>query len=219
MPKRRYKKRTYNKKTYKVTPSTSIGPLRTVQRAKFIYQDNIVLNPGIGTFDQHVFSANGLFDPNVTGIGHQPRGFDELMQMYDHYLVTSCKMTIWINSSENGGNGNLLMVLSVRDNVSAITSQPDVLEYRYIKVAQTDSVSKQGGFLTITCRPGKFLGFTNMRNEKDLQGNVGANPTEGAFIYIHCGAVDGANDPGNVQAQVRIEYETLLMEPKKLLSS
>lgn len=33
------------------------------------------------------FSANNLRDPNITGVGHQPRGFDEYMNLYGSYTV------------------------------------------------------------------------------------------------------------------------------------
>jgi len=33
------------------------------------------------------FSANNLRDPNVSGVGHQPRGFDEYMNLYASYTV------------------------------------------------------------------------------------------------------------------------------------
>ena len=35
----------------------------------------------------HVFSANNMRDPDVSGGGHQPRGFDEFMARYGSYTV------------------------------------------------------------------------------------------------------------------------------------
>jgi len=33
------------------------------------------------------FGLNCMFDPNLTGVGHQPMGFDELMALYRRYRV------------------------------------------------------------------------------------------------------------------------------------
>ena len=37
---------------------------------------------------------NSLFDPNRTGTGHQPYGFDQLSTFYNRYYVTGSKMTV-----------------------------------------------------------------------------------------------------------------------------
>jgi hypothetical protein len=41
---------------------------------------------GPGTFT-YQFSLNSLFDPNTTGTGHQPRGFDQIKTLYNRYRV------------------------------------------------------------------------------------------------------------------------------------
>lgn len=214
--KRKYKRK---RKTYKPSPSTVMGPLRNVQKAKFIYQDSFTVNPGIALMSQQVFAANGLFDPSITSVGTQPRGFDQLMTMYDHYLVTKAKMQVWVNCSEGGANGALLTVLSVRDQPGTIVSYKDVLEYRYIKVMSANFLTKQGGTVTIECNPNRFLGYNNPRNEKELQGNIAANPVEQAYFHVHTGTIDEGNDLGPIHYQVRIEYEAILLEPKKLTAS
>ena len=39
------------------------------------------------------FNLNNLYDPNETGAGHQPLGFDELMSIYEKYTVVGAKIT------------------------------------------------------------------------------------------------------------------------------
>jgi hypothetical protein len=36
---------------------------------------------------QQAWRLNSLFDPNLTGTGHQPYGFDQLAALYQRYLV------------------------------------------------------------------------------------------------------------------------------------
>ena len=62
-------------------------------KTKLRYVEYFTLNPAAaGLPATHVFSANGLYDPNITGVGHQPRGFDQLMALYDHYYVSRSKI-------------------------------------------------------------------------------------------------------------------------------
>lgn len=42
----------------------------------------------------HDFAANGMYDPDITGVGHQPMGFDQLAAIYQRYRVNACKITV-----------------------------------------------------------------------------------------------------------------------------
>ena len=39
-------------------------------------------------------NLNSLFDPNESGVGHQPMGFDQLMSIYEKYTVVAAKITV-----------------------------------------------------------------------------------------------------------------------------
>ena len=43
---------------------------------------------------ENQFVANGAFDPNLTGVGHQPRGFDQFMAGYETFTVTGSKISV-----------------------------------------------------------------------------------------------------------------------------
>jgi len=66
------------------------------KKVKLIYSEQTDLAVGAGdTYNSFKINLNSLFDPNATiGLGHQPRGFDQLAALYNKYVVTSCRIEI-----------------------------------------------------------------------------------------------------------------------------
>jgi len=71
------------------------GPFPNKYRCFMRYSEDIDITVTTG-HGEHLMSANGMFDPNITGTGHQPLYFDQLAAIYDHYTVlnSTCKFTI-----------------------------------------------------------------------------------------------------------------------------
>lgn len=60
---------------------------------KFRYAQTVAFNSGgTGAPGFYVLSGNSLFDPDVSGTGHQPMGFDQWTAFYAQYLVMGCKV-------------------------------------------------------------------------------------------------------------------------------
>lgn len=53
-----------------------------------------ILNEGAIAEATHIFSMNSLFDPDVTGIGSQPMGFDQWKNFYTHYQVLGSSIKV-----------------------------------------------------------------------------------------------------------------------------
>lgn len=90
---RRTTRRRKNRDTL-VNPSRSLLPNRF--HTKLVYSDFFTqTTPGSGLIAWKQFAMNGLFDPDITGFGHQPMGFDQLCPtLYQSYVVTGCKMIL-----------------------------------------------------------------------------------------------------------------------------
>ena len=61
--------------------------------------------------------------------------------------------------------------------------------------------------------PNKFLGRSKPMADPHLKFSTISNPTEGAFWHVFA-AGGYAEDPGNYNINVLIEYEVILVEPK-----
>lgn len=212
------RKRTYRKKRQyrRKGPSTVMGPLSNRLKTTMIYHDSFTLDVGAaGTPAIYQFTANGLYDPNITGVGHQPRGFDQLTPLYDHYVVIGCKLTVTAQNTDTG-NANILAML-VKDNTTALLSDNDILENRYVKYT---TLAPEGSgpntkSMTIKVNPNKFLGRSKPLADSELKGSSSANPFEQCFIQLYAIPMPGAFDTNRLYCRVRIEYTALWIEPKQ----
>lgn len=58
------------------------------------YCDAIDFTPNSNTVQVKSFLANGLYDPDTAVGGHQPRGFDEFMEVYKKFTVKSSTVSV-----------------------------------------------------------------------------------------------------------------------------
>ena len=181
------------------------------------YADSVTLNPGIsGIPATVVLRANGMFDPDAGIGGHQPKGFDQLMAMYEHYHVDECLLEVWADAQDL--TTSQLITLSVNRSPSPIVTRNDVLENR---MASTYALAaSQGGpaatYQRISVNPDKFLG---MKSKDDTTwGSDTANPFQ--QVYFHATAMPvRETDSGEVYLTFKLTYKCTLREPKSVISS
>lgn len=214
--KRKYtRKRTYKRRYKKKSPSSAMGPLANTLKANLIYSERFTLNPGVGgIIATQVFSANGVFDPNISGTGHQPRGFDQLMTLYDHVIVIGAKITLQVQNTDGIEAANV--VLTLRDNDSVDIAPDNIMEYRFIKNKIFGPLGSGGnvGTVQLACNPNRFLGRSKPLSDPQLKNSVAANPTEGAFFHVSVFPSSSA-DMGDIDIYARIEYTCICVEPRQ----
>ncbi len=199
----RRKKRYFRKKKY--SPQRSL--LGNRQKITHRYFEQVAIDPGAGVTTGHVFTANGLFDPNITGTGSQPRGFDQIVAMFDHYTVIAARCTAVFTSPTSG----ILIGIAQRDNNTVPTAAIAYIEGRNVNwkaMGSLESTATIKSNMSIK----NFLGRPNVLSEDDLRGSSTANPAEQAYFHVFVGSTL-SNDPGSVTVQVLIEYVTIWTEP------
>jgi len=79
----------------KISFSTIRGVSLVPDQMRVVLKYNQVITmvnvAGIGT---HVFRLNSLFDPDLTGTGHQPLGFDQWATLYGEYQVMGSRIKV-----------------------------------------------------------------------------------------------------------------------------
>lgn len=69
--------------------STNVFPRRMITRFKYTDTVQMAIDYANGN-TVYYFNLNGLYDPDGSGTGHQPYGFDEAMALYSRYRVYKC---------------------------------------------------------------------------------------------------------------------------------
>lgn len=215
------KRARYQKQNFKQPPWTLIEGVNApflrgfpeTFKATLVYRNQLTtLNPTIGGLAASAFfSANGLFDPDVTGVGHQPTGFDQIMTFYDHYTVIGSKM---VASFTNGDTGNVITAgIYLSDNAVAITNVEQIIENGGVVYAELANGATDGYMKTLTlgCNPTKYLGRKSAMSDDILRGSRTSNPLEDVNFCIFA-APQATVDAGNIYVSVTIEYTAIFTE-------
>lgn len=181
------------------------------------YTDNFQLTSTSGAVASYVFSCNGLFDPNITGTGHQPAGFDQMMLSYEHYCVQSARLTV--TALNTSGNIYPTVALSVRASPTPITAIQQIIEDGLVSLDRLNGANVYGSIreLKTSCNIAKFGGLVQVLDNTDYRGNVAANPVEQSYFHIQL--FDSFATTSVVSFEVVIEYESWFTEPRTLSQS
>lgn len=199
-------------------------PDKHLCRLKYVQQ--ISLNPAVGGVTSHVFRANSLFDPDFTGVGHQPLGFDQMMLWFNHYNVL--KSTIKVQHLSENPRSTIasqdpcqfgIMLTADGGQTGRAANVEHLIEQRaqqgavkYGGVYQNSNDSTAYG----TFNHRKFFGQS--WEQSIFRGSRIANPTEDAYFEVWAASVNG-NDPPTHTFLVTIEFYALLSEPVELPQS
>lgn len=88
---------------------------------KMVYNHNGTLTSTSGAANGMLFSHNSLHDADVSGLGHQPYFYDQLLALYKANVVTACKIDIEGSASSN-------CTMTVRPTTSPATPTNLMLE-------------------------------------------------------------------------------------------
>lgn len=84
------------------------------------YSDRYTLTvPALGVPICHQLNLNSLYDPDRTGVGHQPYFRDQMVNFYDNYKVISCTVKIVLQTY---GSDNFIMSVRPDDNTTVVSN-------------------------------------------------------------------------------------------------
>lgn len=177
------------------------------------YHDNVSVATVSGAVATYVFRANDLFDPNFTGTGHQPMGFDQMMVFYNHFAVDKCRITV---NAANTAAGSLHAGVRLDASSTALTSADQILEFGGVTYDVLEAKNAYGSSKTfgLNADIARVQGIPrrNITTDATLRGDSATSPTE--ITYFHLLVWDPNALSGTVNFDVTMEFGAYFMEPR-----
>lgn len=169
------------------------------------YCDFYGLTSTSGGSTAQVFRANGIFDPDYSGSGHQPMYRDAYANIYDYYTVLGSKITVTFHS-RSATHGFIVGCIGT-DSPSITTTVTTWMENNNAVSALVGNVNAQPTTLTMTYSPEEQLG-SHAKDDGSSMTAVGADPSsgEGTYYYAITAATEDGSTTASLTAKVQIEY-------------
>lgn len=211
--------------------SLPIGmPEQFVTRLK--YSTEFSINTLSTNPSEYIFKANGLYDPDYSGVGHQPMYFDQIRSVYHDYVVLSSKITCRVAPS------TVTAVTPCAWGIALVRTQPtvglmsglaEIMENEKITrprfsdgTPNTSSTTKYNAKAVSIFSAHKFFNVSKseIKDNIDEYGSRGTSSDPAKTAYYECWTCPvGGNDPGTVNFVATIEYVVLFKNGKVIAQS
>lgn len=156
--------------------------------------------------DTYDFRANSLFDPDASGIGTQPYGYDDYLGInapFYRYKVFASKITVYINRITGGPCK--VIVVPTRTSSLTYTEACDlmsVMPYSRTNLISLTDTSRQTK-VSCYCSMKKILGQAVLSDE-DYQTTYDANTSPVVFFHLFF-------DATSVSTDVALDYDVKIV--------
>lgn len=189
------------------------------------------------------FRANDLFDPLANTGGHQPRGFDNLMALYENFTVTSSKISVnWMYEGYNGptstdATGHLIqggdeitdapalapIICGIMRSADSYGSALPIQEQMEKDRTNWTVLTPTSGARVTSARSqlSEFFGKQDLVAADGYSGTSAVSPDNQAYYHIFAarGSDDYPAGTCKVTAFVTVEYRATFTKPLPLAAS
>lgn len=198
---------------FRLPSALSNSAVPAMLRTRLIYADNgYSLNPGLGTAAVQIFSGNGCWDVDISGVGHQPAGFDQLMVLYKDYTVlqSSIKATLY-----NAATVPLLFGISITDESSGANDCRKYIENGLTNWKQLGPAGDcDSSPIYMKMDIAKYNGVADVLDDDIYRGTSGSNPSDQTYFHVWLQAVNTGDDPAACRLTVEVQFEVIFRNPR-----
>lgn len=186
----------------------------TVQRTTLKYDMYFDASLTANVFTYYEFAANGCYDPDLSGTGHQPYMFDNYTDRYTKYRVYGFRYDVSVPLNSNETAYALKIGTQVRNDTYTPT-YPAYFEQPYTKTragaAGTPSLALRGksNLSKISARPENYM------NDDRYSSVYNSNPAE--LISFYVGFL--SNQENSFRTFVTLYYDVEFFDPHPVASS
>lgn len=170
-----------------------------------------------GGAQNYQYSCNGMYDPNITGVGHQPMYFDQCTALYNHYTVIGSKIKWTVIPAGTTVQEPYRIITWINDDSTTTGNVNALAENKFAKVRLcTGGVNPSKITLTQKWSAKKFFG--NVMANDQLKGDSSTNPAEQSYFQVTFRSMDGVSTV-QIWLQVEIEYIAIWRELREIAGS
>jgi hypothetical protein len=206
--------------------ASGIG-IPTLKNKKLRYADFDTLTTSVGTTSSFQITANGLYDPYASGVGHQPMGFDQYAAFYNHYVVRNAKLraSFALTSDPSNGIGWLAYGITRSDDTTVPTVWTTLVEegntaWGFTKFRPRSTFKDTT--VTLDLDMARFFQVKpkDLTAKDSLNALVSANPTDTAIFTVWVAWVDTSETAAvEVSVAYHVDFIADFYEPKNLPAS
>lgn len=222
MPRRYSRRRTYRRRRGGVNNITRFPGFPSNKLVMMRYSDTFSFDHNVSNVYNRLFAANSIFDPDMTGVGHQPLGHDQWAVFYNHYFVIGSKITIQVTGPADAASAPMVFCIILDDSGGSFTTIPQMIEQggSHYVVSNGDMEQYKPARVRSSFSAKKFFNVTNVNdNYSRLGAAFGANPADLAYFQFTSATLDGLISLQTRLCIVTIEYLVLMSEPRTLPQS
>ena len=215
--KSRYNKRAPTYRTNRISrtwpyASTGMGlrfdPFPVQHTALLRYSTTITLSPSVGLTDSYLFRANSIFDPDFTGVGHQPYGYDTYAQIYNHYEVVSATIIVTPTVATSG-----ILGIAIDDDSTVEINYDTVREQKGTRIlamaGQSTASQKLSNYFNVNQ-------IFDLPYQKATSSAFGQSPSESTIFHVFFENATDSGTGNTFKGMVNIVYKVRMWELKNL---
>jgi hypothetical protein len=195
------------------------------RKVRLRYSDFDTLSTSVGTTSSFQICANGLYDPYLSGSGHQPLGFDQMAAYYNHYVVKKARMraSFALTSDPGNGVGWLVYGITRSDDTTVPTDWRTLVEegnteWGFCKFRPRTSY--KNFTVSLNLDVSKFFQTKDVQAKDSLTALVSANPSDTAVFTAWVAWVDTSETSTvTVSVAYHVDFDAQFFEPKNLPAS
>lgn len=221
-----FRRKKYQPRVTNVTKSVS-GAFPHAIVSKLRFCDPVLLDPSLGGVAHYTYRANSVYDPAVRVGGAQPRGFDEMMSLYNKFRVLGSRIKVrFINDKFAQDNANEQSITAFVGLIDETGDTPASL---------VEAVENRGKFTTKVLGNLQSTAFTKTiirkfsakkhwtntpgMTEDVFEGGAGSDCVKQCFYTVGCGNWDLTENARACHAIVEIDYIVKFYQPRVLPQS
>lgn len=137
--------------------------------------------------ETQIFNLNSIYDPDRSGVGHQPLGYDQWAAFYNRYRVIGVKVTVQAANYQSQCGATCAIIGT--NSAGLVLASDAIHEQQHMTrmVLSNSAGGKNSGTLSKYFSLSRITGVSDMtyRSSDQYAAQFGANPTETICGHIY----------------------------------